>query len=593
MLDLAIEFDKELMDLGIRVSKLEKRVADLEEATSEKPAVSFYGEYKAEFKDYSYDKDGHIFEKDGKKGFYENPFNYKKGDDPDYQVGNNFNHLVDLNVKVEKDALDVDLNLNASKQGFGFAKGDGFTLDSITGKISGNGFDATVKKDQERGMKPYLFNGYRDGNDWKENKVHGVVVDTANGTYFLHGVEGKYAVAGSNDFDLLGGFNVVYGFEKAYDDLIDVEASTNVLFGVNKTFNLGNIEVTPEFAMNKGVREGKYFTLNAKGKLAVIDTTFNYKNIEEDFTSIVGRGNDEEKGFDVKGETSVGILDVTGYYEDYEQKGTALTYFTGEVKEENAVKLLGFNFFADGGYRSYLDIEDATSRFFNLNAKNSFGKLDVHGKLEYQVTTKDFADKAGDDFEDEADKLDKKLTLGYNFTDALKAGAKYTLDKNNDLTEHVYTVDYDKGIVTAGAKFELDEPKENHFYAGLNADKAESYDLLNVALTPYFEFKTWTEEDVRNIIAGVDARKAINEYADLVAGYEYYDSQKDLTDNDHDYYGHGTLQKTKLGVEYRITDDVKATADYKHLEFVANKDLNPALKGFEADLISAGVSVAF
>jgi len=201
--------------------------------------------------------------------------------------------------------------------------------------------------------------------------------------------------------------------------------------------------------------------------------------------------------------------------------------------------------------------------------------------------------KAGDDFEDEADKLDKKLTLGYNFTDALKAGAKYTLDKNNDLTEHVYTVDYDKGIVTAGAKFELDEPKENHFYAGLNADKAESYDLLSVAFTPYVEFKTWTQADRTNIIAGVDARKALNEYADLVAGYEYYDSQKDLTDNDHDYYGHGTLQKTKLGVEYRITDDVKATADYKHLEFVANKDLNPALKGFEADLISAGVSVAF
>ena len=64
--------------------------------------------------------------------------------------------------------------------------------------------------------------------------------------------------------------------------------------------------------MNKGATEGKYFTLNAKGKLAVIDTTFNYKNIEEGFTSIVGRGNDEEKGFDVKGETSVGIVDVVG-----------------------------------------------------------------------------------------------------------------------------------------------------------------------------------------------------------------------------------------------------------------------------------------
>ena len=30
----------------------------------------------------------------------------------------------------------------------------------------------------------------------------------------------KYAIAGSNEFDLLGGFNVVYGFEKAYEDLL-------------------------------------------------------------------------------------------------------------------------------------------------------------------------------------------------------------------------------------------------------------------------------------------------------------------------------------------------------------------------------------
>ncbi|MGB4492274.1 MAG: hypothetical protein WBI32_05375, partial [Halanaerobiales bacterium] len=227
--------------------------------------------------------------------------------------------------------------------------------------------------------------------------------------------------------------------------------------------------------------------------------------------------------------------------------------------------------------------------------KNSFGKLDVHGKLEFQKTTDAFNtedDKNNDDFEDADDRLDKILNLGYTFSDALKAGAKYKLNKDNDLAEHVYTVDYAQGIVTAGAEFNVKD-KDNFFRAGLNADKAESYDLLNVAVTPYAEFKTWTVEDVRNIIAGVDARKAINEYADLVAGYEYYDSQKDLTDNDHDYYGHGTLQKTKLGVEYRITDDVKATADYKHLEFVANKDLNPRLKDFEADLISAGVSVAF
>ncbi|MGB4176917.1 MAG: hypothetical protein WBK53_02640, partial [Halanaerobiales bacterium] len=200
-------------------------------------------------------------------------------------------------------------------------------------------------------------------------------------------------------------------------------------------------------------------------------------------------------------------------------------------------------------------------------------------------------------FEDADDRLHKILNLGYTFSDALKAGAKYKLNKDNDLAEHVYTVDYAQGIVTAGAKFELDKPKENHFYAGLNADKAESYDLLNVALTPYVEFKTWTQAKRTNIIAGVDARKALNANADLVAGYEFYDSQKDLTDDDHKYIGHGTLKTTKVGVEYRITDDVKATFDYMHRDFVANSELNTKDKlnadDFKADLISAGITIAF
>jgi len=580
MLDLAIEFDKELMDLGIRVSKLEKRVADLENAEPAKAAVSFYGEYKAELKDYSYSATPAGAE-------HENPFNYK--DDPKYGAGSEFKHSLDVNVKVENGPLAADMDLRASTRDF---KKDGddsktgsFDLEGLSATITGNDFKATIQDDQVAGIRDYLFKGDDD------HKVNGAVVETANGKYLLHGDTSEYAAAGSNSLDLLGGLNVVYGFEKKYEDVIDVNDTTTALFGVNKTFNLGDFDVTPEFAMNLGDAKDKYFTLKAAGDLGAIATTFNYKNIEAGFTPIRGTAG-ETKGFDVKGETSVGILDVVGYYEDYVN---TLTYFTGEVKEENGIELLGFNFFADGGYRAYTNLDDATSKFFNLNAKNSYGKLDVHGKLEFQDTTQLFDDTAGDDYEGFADaRFDKKLILGYTFSDALKAGAKYTLNKDNDLSEHVYTVDYDKGIVTAGAEFKLqDNDKENHFYAGLNADKAESFDLLNVAVTPYAEFKTWTVEEVTNIIAGVEAKKALNANADLVAGYEFYDSQKDLTDDDHDYIGHGTLKTTKVGVEYRITDDVKATFDYMHRDFVANQDLNPGLEDFEADLISAGVSVAF
>ncbi|MGB4045219.1 MAG: S-layer homology domain-containing protein [Halanaerobiales bacterium] len=58
MLDLAIEFDKELMDLGIRVSKLEKRVDALEEKEPEKATVTFSGGFDVIFTDRTFEGQG-------------------------------------------------------------------------------------------------------------------------------------------------------------------------------------------------------------------------------------------------------------------------------------------------------------------------------------------------------------------------------------------------------------------------------------------------------------------------------------------------------------------------------------------------------
>ena len=56
----------------------------------------------------------------------------------------------------------------------------GFDLEEIySGTITVMTLTATIKRDQERGMRPYLFDGYRDGDNWENNKVQGVVVDTA------------------------------------------------------------------------------------------------------------------------------------------------------------------------------------------------------------------------------------------------------------------------------------------------------------------------------------------------------------------------------------------------------------------------------
>ena len=70
-------------------------------------------------------------------------------------------------------------------------------------------------------------------------------------------------------------------------------------------------------------------------------------------------------------------------------------------------------------------------------------------------------------------------------------------------------VDYAQGIVTASAEFKLqDNDKENHFYAPcLNADKAESYDLLSIASHHMLSSRPGHRLDRTNIIAGVDARR--------------------------------------------------------------------------------------
>lgn len=68
------EFAPELYDLGVRIAGLEERVAELEDAA---PSVTFSGEYKVDFKDFSYE--GYLFTGDGADGHYKSPFDYDAG----------------------------------------------------------------------------------------------------------------------------------------------------------------------------------------------------------------------------------------------------------------------------------------------------------------------------------------------------------------------------------------------------------------------------------------------------------------------------------------------------------------------------------
>lgn len=589
------EFAPELYDLGVRVDGLEERVAALEAAA---PVVTFNGEYKVEFKDYSYDGDGYIFvNDDGKEGFYKSPFDYDLGEDPDYEVGNNYKHSLDLNTKVLTDVFEADLNLTASALRFTDNGGeDGFKYDGLKGVITGRGFTATIDKEQKEGMRPYLFGGQ---GDWDGEKVDGVVLEAGNGRYFLDGRpydtdDSGFAFAGENELDFLGGFNLVYGYEKGYGSLLAEEDAAdnkvaNGLVGLYKEFEMGAFNVTPELAFSTGGNAGHYVAVNADGALGIVDTEFKVENISKDFRGIA----------ELLNQNTV--------------ENTTFISAEGKISDENALNFVGFDVTADAAFRSFTTVDDATSAKFNLTAKNAYlnDKLDVTGKLEYQDTTAEFdaADEAeavkditgavvasGDGvdlYEEDEDKFDKSAEFVYNFSDALKASALYEFNKDNDLSEHDYKVDYAQGIITAGIALDVEtdvQGKETHLYAGLNADKAESYELIGLDVVPYAEYKIWTEMDATNIIAGVETSKALGKYAKLSAGYDWQDidNMDDIDEIDEDEYDTGILNTAFVGLSYDITEDVTADAEYRKLKFDADN-----LEDYEADLISAGVTIAF
>ncbi|MFP4660598.1 MAG: S-layer homology domain-containing protein [Halanaerobiales bacterium] len=576
--DLASEFNAELETMGVKVASLEDRVEDLE-------TITFNGEYKAEFKHVESDNDA-----------YDNPFNAGDAIDTDEDT---FNHSVDLNVAIDKAPLSADLDLEATTEGLGIDDHDsnGFNLESISAVITGPEFVATIKEGQEEKVRDYLFDAHMDDDDLI-NGTNGIKLETMGETYLLTGFElgeddednmsanDHYAFAGTNKLETLADINFVYGFEVGTDELI--KANNNV-FGLYRTFDFAGFDVTPELAISNTDLEELYFTLNAEGNVGNIDTTFNFKNIEEAFEPVYADV-DAAEGYDIKGEKNVGIVDLVAFHEDY---GNPFTYVEGEVTEANGIEVVGFNVFGNAAFRTYSDATNATSELVTVQAKNSYGKLDVLGKVEHQETTNQFDVEDGDigkdddTYETEEDKLDTSIDLDYAFSNSLKAGAFYKWNQDMNMSEHVYNVDYARGIVTAGAEMKI-EADENHVYAGLNADKAESYDILAMNVTPYAQYKFWDKDvNTTNLLAGVETSKAVNEYATLTAAYEYasYEEDDDFGD---DTFNAGTLLTTKLGASYKITEDVSANADYRNLNFDGD-----TAQDYQADEVTAGVSVSF
>ncbi|MEJ6951237.1 S-layer homology domain-containing protein [Natronospora cellulosivora (SeqCode)] len=607
--DLAIEFETELKSQGIAVEvlveeikSLDSRVAALEAV--EEPAVSFSGEWKVDFVNYVYDTD-----------MWENPFNINSDDKDDdrFNVADNiFQHVLDINVNVETDILNADLNLTASVNGFGpFDNADGFEFDSLEGVIEGNDFKATIKEGQNEGFRPYLYDGPfdDDGHEWD-----GVYVESAVGDYIISATEDDFAIASSNE---MLGFDVYYAYRNLFgveDDEYNYPEGDN-LVGLKRVFNMAGFDITPEFAMSNLESDERLLTVAVDGAVGPVNTSFNFADITHEFTPINAETFGWKKGFDVSADMQlINRLDLGFAFESYnytdfdveyaDEHDNAHTEFTAGIEEDNAFSPVGFTTFADFAYKTYNDIDEATSIAWNATTKRAFGPLALTGMLEWEDTTQEYADKAAcDDVSFKEEEFIKKLELRFDAITNITMGADYEFNTENDMTTHKYFADFAANAFAAGAEINLDtsaegedENNEVELYASYNADRDEAISFLAVDLKPYAAYRTWLEEDVTNIELGVEASKAITARATLSAGYDWASIEKDVTDGDHevisygDELGFGVFTKQWVRGTYDITDDVEAYTEFMRLELNTN-DVDE-LDG-KADKITAGVSVAF
>lgn len=592
--DLSVEFESELSGLGVAVQVLvqeirglDSRVADLEAYEPYESNVKFGGEYAVDFESVGIVADINA---------YNNPFTFRPGPDS-LSEKSVFEQMFGLNIDFVNGPLTGNVSLKAIGEGFGPGGNNDWDLDSIEGTIAGHGFDATIESGQDGDLRPYLFD---------DEDVDGVVLNIYDNTYYLHSDANDFVFAGSSK---LAGLNFVFGYKSAFEDLY---ANANKIIGVYNTYELAGFDVTPELALSGLDFASRYFTLEAKGDLGDIATTFNYKNITDQFTPIMDDGLEDTVGFDIKGETDFGRVDLMGLYRTYDGPYTS---FTAEVAGDNAFDLGGMDLTADFEHSTYLNVTGATRTVFNVTGKNNMADIDVTTKLEWDQTTADF-ETADANFneEDEADKFDKSLNLAYDISSTLDATADYKMGKGStDLINHVYKLNYANAPFTAGAELDLlgdtkfnAEYKENaiiaggllnldgtnEVYASYNIDKEKALDIMSVDVKPYAEIKAWMDAaTVRNITLGVEGEKAISDYASLTAAYSWKDYQKDISPGNRSSYL-GTFREFDLGFAYDITNNVKATADYRNLAF-DGVDSNNDSANFIVNKLSAGVSASF
>lgn len=373
---LAGEFDKELAAVNDELDAMQ--------------TVKITGKTGVEYKDITVGGEGTTYQDP-----YEQDIDGDGDIDDDDKVvaEDNFKQTIDSEIKIAKDGVTADLNLQAVNNYFGNkADESNFTVESLSGTVTTEQFKAAIGDDQDLGWKDYLFGG--------EDNIDGVILNAGNSTVALGRAD--------KDEDNIDTKTLAVKQENLLALPVDVfmgladEEGTDAVVGAEGAFQLAGVDLTGEVAVNDTDLEEKLARLGVSKKIAKVNLAADYQYATDGFTAIQP--------------------------DDYE--GGNETTLSAEVEEENPYVLVGVNVFGNLEYE--VNSEDQ-ARY--LEANKELGDVKLAALYDYEKTND------GDDTNDKSDKVVSVAyapefeVAGIQLAPEAKLAAVYDLDNEQYLNQ--------------------------------------------------------------------------------------------------------------------------------------------------------------
>jgi len=608
----------------------------------------FIDPFDANDGDINYDDDG---DEDTNNEFGTPVGDYRaNGDEDYYEDTNEITNELDLNIAVNKGPLAASINMKAFKNVFGNDGDDtDFDFDSIEGTLTNGDFTATVKNGQKVAYKNYLYNDAEvdgvvvDVEDAQYFITKKVVEEDKQYTKQVAGDEDEYytykrdhlLVGIKQPVDFVLPMNVYVGYEYAPevvngeyvigdDDWDTTNAPTgtsdlaekrNTLVAVDTTADLGEFDVTADLGFNVGqeaLEGNRLFRLGAVGTVGILDVTANFENTQN--MVFIEEDTDEfKKGYDFEVASSFDVVDASFKREDYDTSDNTVSdaSYVHTFKLAVAEGKVNFaEFDVDGKYELELGEDDAKNEIRNLNVKRSIDKLDLAYGYTYDADNNikdaekdryDDGDNSNaitadddDDWVEEDDDTNEHLfTASYAVTENITASLEHKMSKDiaTDATDIEWVNDfanettikarYTADMVEAGFKKVLDG-------GDLSVDgkvTAPTYTVLGFdadAMAAFEHNFDAAETENTNVEFNVDLAKAISEKLNFAGGFGWANKEIDV-----DFKG--TKMTVNAGLDYKVTEDITANADYNFLNFEEAVTADE----YSVNEVTAGVSVAF